>query len=161
MRRFGINGSWRSMQPRLTANESERDYAAWNRARTDLLIRASQPSISVQTVTALARLEASQQLVARPPVEVEMIERVDRDRPSGRRFGVLVTVTSASVLSRFKILDAVQASAAVNGRLVGATEEEKIAAVATILATLKHPILRRAAGSARKGEIRRETPILS
>ena len=56
--------------------------------------------------------------------------------------------------------DAIQASAAVNGRLVGATEEEIIAAVATVRATLEHPILRRAAASARKGEIRRETPVL-
>ena len=40
------------MQARLAAEESEHDYAAWKRARTDLLMRASQPSISVLTVTA-------------------------------------------------------------------------------------------------------------
>jgi ATP-dependent helicase/nuclease subunit A len=55
---------------------------------------------------------------------------------------------------------AIQASAAVQGRLVGATEEEIIAAVATVGATLEHPILRRAAATARKGEIPRETPVL-
>ena len=55
---------------------------------------------------------------------------------------------------------AIQASAAVNGRPVGATEEEMIAAGAAVRATLEHPILRRAAVSARKGEIRRETPAL-
>jgi ATP-dependent helicase/nuclease subunit A len=116
------------------ANESEQDYAAWKRARTDLLIRASQPSISVQTVTALARLEAPQQ-EARPPVRVEMIERGDSEGPSGRRFGALVHAMLASV-DLDSDADEIRASAAVNGRLVGATEEEVIAAVASVHATL-------------------------
>ena len=48
------------------AAESEQDYAAWKKRRTDLLSRASRPSISVQTVTTLARSETSQQLGAPP-----------------------------------------------------------------------------------------------
>jgi ATP-dependent helicase/nuclease subunit A len=143
---------------KTAANESEQDYAAWKSARTDLLMRASQPSISVQTVTALARLEASQQEV-RAPVRVEMIERGDSERPSGRRFGALVHAILAS-LDLDASEDAIQASAGVNGRLVGATEEEVIAAVATVHTTLEHPILRRAAASAMNGGIRRETPVL-
>jgi ATP-dependent helicase/nuclease subunit A len=135
------------------------DYAAWKKGRADLLNRASEPSISVQTVTALARSEASQQLGVLPPVQVELIKRADFERPSGRRFGALVHAILASV-DLDADTDAIQASAAVNGRLVGATEEEIIAAVATVRATLEHPILRRAAASARKGEIRRETPVL-
>jgi ATP-dependent exoDNAse (exonuclease V) beta subunit len=141
------------------AAESEQDYATWKRGRTELLNRASQPSIFVQTVTALARSEASQQLGMRAPVEVEMIRRGDFERPSGRRFGSLVHAILASVDLDAES-DAIQASAAVNGRSVGATEEEIIAAIATVRATLEHPILRRAAASARKGEIRRETPVL-
>ena len=143
---------------KLAAAESEQDYAAWKNGRADLLSRASQPSISVQTVTALARSEASQQLGAFPPVRVELIKRGDLDRPSGRRFGALVHAMLASV-DLESDADAIQASAAVNGRLVGGTEEEIIAAVATVRPTLEHPILRRAAASARKGEIRRETPV--
>jgi ATP-dependent helicase/nuclease subunit A len=141
------------------AAESEQDYAAWKRGRTDLLERASQPSISVQTVTALARSEASQQLGALPPVQVELIKRADFERPGGRRFGALVHAILASV-DLDADADAIQASAAVNGRLVGASEEEIVAAFDTVRATLAHPILRRAAASASKGEIRRETPVL-
>ena len=144
---------------KAAAAESEQVYATWKRVRTELLNRASQPSIFVQTVTALARSEASQQLGMRAPVEVEMIRRGDFERPSGRRFGSLVHAILASVDLDAES-DAIQASAAVNGRFVGATEEEIIAAVATVRATLEHPILRRAAASARKGEIRRETPVL-
>ena len=50
--------------------ESERDYAAWKKRRTDLLSKASQPSISVQTVTAIARLEAPKTLADLPHVQV-------------------------------------------------------------------------------------------
>jgi ATP-dependent exoDNAse (exonuclease V) beta subunit len=57
-------------------------------------------------------------------------------------------------------LDAIQASPAINGRLVGAPEEEVQAAIVTVHAALGHPILQRAAISARKGELRRETPVL-
>jgi ATP-dependent helicase/nuclease subunit A len=141
------------------AAESEQDYAAWKKGRTDLLSRASQPSISVQTVTALTRSEGPPQLGAFPSIQVELIKRVDIKRPSGRRFGALVHAILASV-DLDADADAIQASATINGRLVGATEEEIIAAVEAVCGTLEHPILRRAAANARNGEIRRETPVM-
>ena len=144
---------------KLAAAESEQDYAAWKKGRTDLLSRASQPSISVQTATALALSEASQDFVARSSVQVERIERSDFERPSGRRFGSLVHAILASV-DLDADADAIQGSAAINGRLVGATEEEINAAVVAVRATLRHPLLRSAAGSATKGQLRRETPVL-
>jgi ATP-dependent helicase/nuclease subunit A len=138
---------------------SEQNYAAWKKGREALLSRASQPSISVQTVTALARLEAPKHLRPHPPVQVEVIERGDFERPSGRRFGALVHALLASIDLNAGA-DAIQASAAINGRLVGANEEEITAAIVTVCAALRHPILQRAAASARKGELRRETPVL-
>jgi hypothetical protein len=45
-----------------------------------------------------------------------------------------------------------------SGRLVGATDEEVQAAIDT--AALAHPILRRAAASRTRGQLRRETPVL-
>jgi hypothetical protein len=57
-------------------------------------------------------------------------------------------------------IDAIKAGAITQGRLVDATEEEVQAAIATIGAALAHPILRRAAASARKGGLRRQTPVL-
>jgi ATP-dependent helicase/nuclease subunit A len=138
---------------------SEQNYAAWKEGREALLSRASHPSISVQTVTALARLEAPKYLRPDPPVQVEMIKRGDFERPSGWRFGALVHAMLASI-----VLDAgpnaIQASASVNGRLVGATEEEIQAAIMTVGSALRHPILQRAATSARRAELRRETPVL-
>jgi ATP-dependent helicase/nuclease subunit A len=88
-----------------------------------------------------------------------MITRSDTERPSGRRFGALVHAILASIDLDADV-DAVQASAAVNGRLVGAPEEEISAAITAVGPALAHPILRRASAAATKGEIRRETPVV-
>jgi ATP-dependent exoDNAse (exonuclease V) beta subunit len=50
----------------------------------------------------------------------------------------------------------VRASAAAQGRLLGAGEGEVAAASEAVLAALAHPLLRRAAAS---GAVRRETPV--
>jgi ATP-dependent exoDNAse (exonuclease V) beta subunit len=155
-----------------TAAESEENYAAWKAAREALLAQASYPSMSVRTVTSTARAPAAEaspkestaagaggQALTRPDIVVEMMERGDRERPHGRRFGALVHALLASIDLDAGI-DAIKASAAVNGRLVGATDKEVEAAIATVGGALAHPILRRAAASARKGRLRRETPVL-
>ena len=95
----------------------------------------------------------------RPDVRVEIVERGDFERPGGRRFGALVHAMLASI-DFDASADAIQASAAINGRVVGATEEEIQAAIVTVGIALGHPILRRAAASAGKGGLRRETPVL-
>ena len=87
------------------------------------------------------------------------MERGDSIRPGGRRFGALVHALLASI-DLDAGADAIQASAAINGRLVGATEEEVQAAIATVGIALAHPILRTAAASAGRGGLRRETPVL-
>ena len=88
-----------------------------------------------------------------------MVERRDRERPSGRRFGALIHALLASIDLDVGV-DEIKGQAAINGRLVGATEEEIQAAIATVGDALVHPILRRAAASARNGGLRRETPVL-
>jgi ATP-dependent helicase/nuclease subunit A len=140
------------------AAASEQNYAAWKEGRDALLSPASEPSISVQTITAFA-VEAAKQLRRGSPIQVEMIERGDTERPSGRRFGVLVHATLASIDLDADV-DAIQALAAINGRLIAASDEEMKAAVVVVGAALRHPIQRRAAVSARKGGLRRETPVL-
>ena len=152
------------------AAASEKRYADWKTARGVLLAQGSRPSMSVHTVTALARAAAAAsatgdanaeggQAQAPPDIIVEMIERGNGERPGGRRFGALVHALLAS-LDLDAGGDAIQAAAAINGRLVDATDEEVQAAVTTVGAALAHPILRRAAASAGKGGLRRETPVL-
>jgi ATP-dependent exoDNAse (exonuclease V) beta subunit len=141
------------------AAASEEGYSAWKEGRETLLGRASLPTIAVQTVTALARSDASTHFAARPPVQVETIERIDQERPSGRRFGALVHAMLASV-DLTADSDAIRASALISGKLVGATEEETQAAIVTVQAALRHPLLQRAAASSTRGDLRRETPVL-
>jgi ATP-dependent helicase/nuclease subunit A len=154
------------------AAASEENYSSWKAAREALLDRASCPSMSVRTVTSLARAAAAEASAAEngaakkggraptgPDIIVETVERGDRERPHGRRFGTLVHALLASIDLNAGI-DAIQAGAITNGRLVDATEEEVQAAIATVGAALAHPILRRAAASVSKGGLRRETPML-
>jgi ATP-dependent exoDNAse (exonuclease V) beta subunit len=158
----------------VAAAASEQDYAAWKAEREAVLARASQPSLRVQTVTALAGKETTKTSAgargvegqsedsaarAHPLVHVEMVERGDLARPGGRRFGTLVHAILATI-DLDAGAEAIQAAADINGRLVGATEEEIQAAIVTVGATLGHPILRRAAATAPKGGLRRETPVL-
>lgn len=67
-----------------------------------------------------------------------MIERGDTGRPSGRRFGVLVHATLASIDLDADV-DAIQALAAINGRFIAASDEEMKAAVVVVGASDTHP----------------------
>ncbi len=141
------------------AAASEENYAAWKAAREALLAKASYPSLSVRTVTSLVRAaaaeasateieaaEAGGQAWTRPDVIVEVMEREDRVRPKGRRFGALVHALLASIDLDAGV-DAIKAGAAISGRLAGATDEEVQTAIDTVGGALAHPILRRAAAS--------------
>jgi ATP-dependent helicase/nuclease subunit A len=149
------------------AAASERNYAAWKAGREDLLATASKPSLSAQTVTSFVRNEAPKPggiaagghgKTAQLRVDIETVPRGDFERPGGRRFGALVHALLASI-DLNAAADAVHAAASVQGRIVGATEEEINAAISAVGNALEHSILRRAA-CAGKGGLRRETPVL-
>lgn len=151
------------------AAASEEKYAAWLQAGEVLLARASAPSLTVKTVTSLSRSaahapeegaesETSREPSPQPVVAVETVARPEETRPGGRRFGALVHAILATI-----DLDAdaegVRASAALQGRMHDATGEEIEAAIVAAEASLRHPVLRRAAGAGKGGQ-RRETPVL-
>jgi ATP-dependent exoDNAse (exonuclease V) beta subunit len=148
------------------AKESVQNYVAWKMERETLLTNGAKPSLLVQTVTSLVRSApgrseagaAGHGLSDARVVEVAQVERGTDDRPGGRRFGALVHALLASIDLRANAA-AVEAAAAVQGRIVGATAEEVTAAVATIGRVLQHPILRRAAGRAKEC-VRRESPVM-
>jgi ATP-dependent exoDNAse (exonuclease V) beta subunit len=157
------------------AASSEANYAAWQQQREALRARASVPSLTVKTVTSLARAAAQSPVTGReddgferseltafpdyPEVQVEISARLDEKRPGGRRFGAVVHAMLASIDLNADAA-AIHASAAVHQRIFGVAPEEIQAAIVTVESALEHPILRRAAASARKGDIRRETPVV-
>ena len=134
------------------AAASEESYARWKFGRDEALVGGSRPSISVQTVTA-----ASRSAVGDDKVHVEVVTRADPERPRGRRFGALVHGILAAV-DLNATSEEIGAMARIHGKLVGATDTEIEAAVHTVVATLAHPVMRRAA-SAALTNLRRETPI--
>ena len=88
-------------------------------------------------------------------IQLEKISRDDVERPSGRRFGVLVHAVLAAV-NLDASADEIGVVAQANARLIDATAEEVDAAVATVRTALQHPIMQRAA---RAQTLRRETPL--
>jgi hypothetical protein len=115
--------------------------------------------VRVHTVTTLVRSSEGSELRTEPSVDLHVLERDDIDRPGGRRFGTLVHSLLA-LIDLESTSDALKKTAAVQGRILGATEEEIDVAVATVSRALAHPILRMAAASARTGGLRREVPVL-
>jgi ATP-dependent exoDNAse (exonuclease V) beta subunit len=144
---------------------------AWERRRADALAAGARPSRRLATVSEIARAPAPPVVTgarllpapalppARPPgPELEpLVESVTREpgRPGGPRFGTLVHAVLRDVP-----LDAdagaVAAVAAVQARLLQASDEERETATGAVLAALAHPLLRRAAAA---DALRREVPF--
>jgi ATP-dependent exoDNAse (exonuclease V) beta subunit len=133
------------------ARAGEENYSRWKESREGVLAQASRPSISVQTVTTLAREQPGTK-----EVQVEVVPRPDAERPSGRRFGTLVHSILATV-SLDATAEEIRTAAAMHGKLVGANGDEIDAATKTVGAALAHPLMRRAATAS---TIRRENPAL-
>lgn len=136
------------------------DHREWKRDRDETLRKGALPTLPVVTATAVAEGQlAGFEGVPRAPVGVERTETSRVDRPRGKRFGTLVHAILAEVE-----LDADAAAvslvAAAQGRVVGATTAEIDAGITAANAALLHPIMRRAAASMKRGECRREAPIL-
>ena len=135
------------------ANASERDHDAWQRAREGLVERGATPSLEVASVTAASETLAAAGAPA-PEVPIDRVER-DPDRPHGRRFGTLVHAILA-VAPLDADPEALDETALLHARCLGASAQECEAAAACVRAALAHPLLRRAAVAA---DLRRETAV--
>ncbi|AKT44210.1 UvrD-helicase domain-containing protein [Chondromyces crocatus] len=82
-----------------------------------------------------------------------------RGRPRGNRFGTLVHSVLAEVELEAE-RPQIAAVAETQARILGATSDELDAAVDSALIALQHPLLRRAAESARRGDCVREMPVM-
>jgi len=144
-------------------------HRAWAEHRAWLLDRGAEKTMRVRTVTEIsgaasepapaAWLAAEPGVAARGTVELADTGIDRRGRPRGKRFGTLVhAVLAAAPLDAGA--DVIEAVARAEGRMVGASAQEVDAAAEAAVAALKHSILRRAAASERRGECRRETPVM-
>src|SRR6266542_2184881 len=93
-----------------------------------------------------------------PEVTVETIE-IDFTRPHGKRFGTLVHDV-LSVVALDSNRQGIEEIAGVQGRVLGATDAETVAAAETVQRALLHPLLQRAAAAMDSGNCRREAPVI-
>lgn len=128
-----------------------RAHDAWREKRTRTLAESSAVSTPATTITALARARPS---LNAPRVVHTAAERAAR--PRGPRFGTLVHALLAEAPFDATRLG-LEALATNLARLLGATAEEREAAVSAVLQALSHPLLARARAAL---EVRREVPVV-
>jgi ATP-dependent exoDNAse (exonuclease V) beta subunit len=129
-------------------------YNQWRQKITDLVESAAKPGIVVRTVTSHARNASGDAL---PSVTLVELPR-NKERPAGVRFGALVHATLSAV-DLDSATDSSKEAATLQGRILGASDEEIEVASITVRAALAHPLLQRAARAWSRGQCRRETPI--
>jgi ATP-dependent exoDNAse (exonuclease V) beta subunit len=152
---FGIR------QKRLIGKETKREvvdadlrtHETWRTAHRAALDHGARPSLRVTSATRYAVAAAN------GGGDVEIVDTLsDAARPGGARFGALVHAVLATVP-----LDAdagrVAEVVGMQGRMLGASDEERGAAAAVLEKTLGHPLLQRALQALARGECRRETPV--
>ena len=129
-------------------------YQQWRQKAVDLIDSGAKPTLVVRTATNQARIASDDEL---PPVTLLELPR-DNKRPAGPRFGALVH----AILSTVDLDAALQSTkrvAILQGRILGASDEEIEAASIAVQAALAHPLLQRARRAWVGGQCRRETPI--
>ena len=155
-------------RPEIVAADRER-YENWRSTRAQIKERAAQPSLAVITATEYVKGDAAN--IARFASEdahdrgraVSIVNAATATevmpRPSGRRFGILVHALLANIQLQASEQD-VRDLGIVHARMLGASDEERDAAIAIVLRTLGHELWQRALDAARAGRAcRREAPI--
>jgi ATP-dependent exoDNAse (exonuclease V) beta subunit len=135
-----------------------REHEEWQSKRKFVREVASKPQWSVVTATSQTLSVDEANLLAEPGAELVSevsIKEVGTDfsRPHGKRFGTLVH-SVLSVVALDADTEGIVKVARVQGRVLGANEEEIEAAVETVAAVLRNPIV-----SGASGRCRREVPV--
>jgi len=134
-----------------------RVHEEWQNQRAALRAAAAETDRKVITATAFALGLDGEPASGEPEVLVESLD-IDFARPHGKRFGTLVHAVMAAVsLSANK--DSVGEAARLQGRILGASDDEVMAAAKTVMGVLRHPLMRRAAHAESRGTCRRETSV--
>jgi ATP-dependent exoDNAse (exonuclease V) beta subunit len=155
---------------KVRSEEGIRVHEEWQSQRKTVRRLAGKPEWKIVTATshfvrpgdgetgdADAKDVAGPKTAALPEVAVESIE-IDFTRPHGKRFGTLVHAV-LSVVPLNSDHEGIAEFAQLQGRILGASEEEVAAAVETVDRALRHPLMRRAAAAENNGNCRREVPV--
>ncbi|MGC2760731.1 MAG: UvrD-helicase domain-containing protein [Candidatus Binatus sp.] len=127
----------------------------WSANRAAMLEAGMTPSINVATATELALAAPAAGPTLAEAIAIEETSR-DRGRPHGKRFGTLVhlTMLRAPIDADAREIGKIAAAAA---KMIGAPEQEVVAAAYAVKAALKSPLMRRAKAAA---TVMRECPLM-
>ncbi len=127
-------------------------YDTWRERRAQWQSAGATPSMRVFTATQITQITNAHVITVEDT-------GARAERPSGKRFGTLVHALLASVpLSATR--DEVNELATLHARLLGATDEERAAAGATVHHVLRHPRMAEARDAEGKGRrVWREAPV--
>jgi ATP-dependent exoDNAse (exonuclease V) beta subunit len=142
-------------ETKLRSEEGIHAHEEWQRLRANLRQVASKPEWEVVTATAPAFSELLTPSL--PEVVVETID-IDFSRPHGKRFGTLVHAV-LSIVPLTANRDAIREIARLQGRVLGATDDEIGAAVETVRRALQHQLIKQAVAASANGQCRREVPV--
>lgn len=157
---LGVRQSFGIRQEELLAkgdaNSAQKDleeHQRWHAHLEEIRTMASVPTRVVRTAT----LEARRQEVVQWQVDAIELPR-DTGRPIGVRFGTLVHAALATVPLDADAEQAIKTTA-LQGRILGATDQEVAAASEVVQTVLSSPILVRAKEAWRRGDCKREVPV--
>jgi len=157
------------------------EYQAWRARRDEAIAQGSRPSLTVRTVREHVRAAVTSHPAPGTPhsapgtpstslragrhlapdgddVPVIEVSRVP-DRPIGTRFGTLVHALLATVPLDAGA-DRIREVAVLQGRVLGAEDEEVAAAAEVAGRVLAHGLLARARAAAARHVCRRESPVM-
>jgi ATP-dependent exoDNAse (exonuclease V) beta subunit len=138
------------------AAEAKAAWEIWRSARAQMIERGSARPWTVASATERARS-------ALPIAGADQVAVVDARwhgaRPGGARFGTLVHAILATV-DLAGLRESIAEHAEIHARLLGASEEEREAAIELVTAALAHSLLKRAAATLSRGSCRREAAIV-
>ncbi|HKN13690.1 MAG TPA: UvrD-helicase domain-containing protein [Candidatus Binatus sp.] len=140
---------------KLVSDRGEKMHAEWSANRAAMLVAGTTPRISVVTATELALAAPADGPASGEAIAIEETRR-DGGRPHGKRFGTLVhlMMLRAPFDADARALGRIAASAA---KMIGAPEEEVVAAVKAVDAALKSPLMLRAGAAP---TVMRECPLM-
>ncbi|MCC6536555.1 MAG: UvrD-helicase domain-containing protein [Bryobacterales bacterium] len=153
--KLGVEANYGFRQEEVLAGDEEgaslAAYEAWRARRETVAASGAVPAFTIFSPS---------EAIEAPPgtVQVDVAEaRVAAASPRtfGSHFGVLLHVVMRDIDFRAS-RDAIEAQVELQGRIMGAPDEERAAAVEAVAAALAHPLLRAAAAAPR---VHREWPV--
>jgi ATP-dependent exoDNAse (exonuclease V) beta subunit len=148
----------RASDERSVSDDVARAHQSWRERLDATVALGKRASVTARSITALAASSLSPTAPG-PEVRWEQVDIAREGRPSGARFGTLVHMVLAELPIGAAPAD-VEVLASAAARAIAATNGERDAARDAVVAALANPLWCRAGAAHRRGDLRREEPVM-